>query len=113
MADKIRNDDTVLGFTLGCVNSFKARKILSSALDGTPYLQTTGEPDMKKSVTIWCESSEDRYNTDEASNTGALVSVEWKDKTFVGFIDGDIKWEQFRNENGAGEFTLLVKEVIE
>lgn len=113
MADSIKVGNTVLGVTLACVNSFKSRKILTSALDGTPYIQVTGAPDQNKKVTIWCDSPEDRYATDEASNNGALLDVEWKEKTFRGYIDGDIKWEQFRNERGAGTFTLLVKEVIE
>ena len=113
MADYVKTGNTVLGVALGCVNSYKARKILNSALDGTPYMQTTGNPDMKKEVTIWCETPEDRYATDNASNNGALLSVEWHNKTFTGFVDGDIKWEQFRNERGAGTFTLIVKEVIE
>lgn len=113
MVDYVKNGNTVLGVTLGCVNSFKARKILTAALDGTPYMQTTGNPDQNKEVTIWCDTPEDRYATDEASNEGALVSVEWHGETFTGFINGDIQWEQFRNERGAGTFTLLVKEVIE
>ena len=113
MADYVKVGSTVLGDALGCVNSFKARKILVNALDGTPHIQTPGKADQYKEVVIWCATSEKRYAADDASNDGALVSVEWKGKTFKGYISGDISWEQFRNERGAGTFTLAVREVID
>lgn len=111
MVAKIGN--TKLGDVLACKRTPQARKISNVALDGTPYVQTTGTAVDKRAVALYCDTTERRLTTDSASNDGALISVEWNDGTLYGYIDGDISWSEWKDEHGVGKFTLIVKEVVE
>lgn len=101
-----------LGDVLVCKRKPASHKVSISALDGTPYVQSTGEATDKRAVALYCDTFDRRIATDEASNDGALITVEWNDGTLYGYIDGDVNWQEGKDEHGVGKFTLIVKEVI-
>ena len=107
-----KRGNSKLGDVLACKRSPQSRKISNTALDGTPYVQTTGTAVDKRAVAIYCDTPEKRYATDDASNDGALISVEWNNETLYGFIDNDVTWREWKDEHGVGKFTFIVKEVV-
>lgn len=112
MADMIKTGNTVLGQTLMCKKQYNARNIVNVALDGTPYVQTTGTAENRRDVYIYCSTPERRDLTDNASNNGALLAVHWKGNIISGYIEENIEWQEWRDEHGVGHFTLLVSEVV-
>ena len=112
MAELIKAGNTTLGVALACKKEYNPRNIIIAALDGTPYVQTTGQPKSNREVDIYCETKAKRDNTDNAANTGALIDVHWKGEILKGYISGKISWKEWRDEHGVGHFTLLVSEVV-
>ena len=112
MADYVKNGNTTLGEVAGCKNYFTSRKILTDALDGTPYIQTTGDASQQKEVYIYCETKSKRDAMDRASNTGATLTLTWKGETISGYVDGDVEWGEWRDGRGVGHFALRVLEVV-
>ena len=92
---------------------YSAKKISNIALDGTPYVQNTGVATERREVHIFCDTYAKRDATDNASNIGALLDVDWKGTTYRGYIEKDISWREWRDGHGVGSFTLIVREVIE
>ena len=109
-----KKGNTKLGDVLKCKKNYTPQNIITIALDGTPYVQTTGVATDKREVALYCDTEEKRILTDDASNNGALITVEYsEDITLKGYIDGKITWREWRDGSGVGKFTLLVKEVME
>lgn len=112
MADLKRGNDTI-GYVVGCVKKYTSQKITNIALDGTPYVQTTGTATDKRTVSVYCATKELRDAVDEASNEGALLIISgWKGQDIKGYVEKDVTWKEWRDEHGVGQFTLMVKEVV-
>ena len=108
-----RGNDT-LGIMLRFKYKPKALKISNTALDGTPYVQNPGKATDKRESAVFCDSYEKKHAMDEASNDGALLTVLWEGTTVRGYIENDsINWKEWRDGHGVGQFTLIVKEVVE
>ena len=104
---------TNYGQVLKCTKGYTAQKINNIALDGTPYVQTTGTATDRRSVSVYCSTRDKRIALDNASNNGALVIVKgWMGNDIRGYIEKDVTWQQWRDEHGVGSFTLMVKEVV-
>ena len=104
--------NTVLGTVLQTKQKYTSLKITNIALDGTPYVQSTGSAIDRREVYLFCPTVEKRNKTDEASNKGAIISVEWNEETIRGFIENDIEWREWRDGHGVAAFTMIVKEVV-
>ena len=104
---------TNIGTVLQCDKAYSSQKISNIALDGTPYIQQTGTAVERRAVSTYCPTKEKRDKLDKASNEGALLQVTgWKGLTIKGFIEKDVRWDEFRDEHGVGRFTLVVKEEV-
>jgi hypothetical protein len=108
----IRRGSSSLGVVLGCKKNPQPQKITVIALDGTPYMQNTGTATDKRIVYVYCDTEAKRIEMDDASNDGALISVEWRDDTLLGFIEDKISWREWKDEHGVGKFSMIVKEVV-
>lgn len=108
----IKNGNKLLGTVLGFKQKYKSLKVTNTALDGTPYIQTTGKATERRDTSVFCDTPEKRINLDSASNTAALLDVTWRDVQYRGYIEGDITWNEWKDETGVGKFTLVVKEVV-
>ena len=109
----VYNKNTALGEALACVRKYESIKVNNKSLDGTIYQQTPGVATHKRNVVIFCDTYARRDATDQASNTGALLTVEWQGVTYKGYIEKDVEWREWKDGHGVGAFVLLVKEVIE
>ena len=104
---------TSYGQVLKCTKGYTAQKITNIALDGTPYVQTTGTATDRRSVSVYCKTREKREALDAASNNGTLLIIKnWLGNDIRGYIEKDVSWQQWRDEHGVGSFTLMVKEVV-
>ena len=107
-----KRGSTKLGDVLACKKKYASHKITNAALDGTPYIQTTGEATQYREVALYSATEAMRIAMDGASNDGALISVEWRDGTIKGFVDGEVTWREWTDGHGVCKFVLLVKEVV-
>lgn len=112
MAEYVKRGNTTLGIALRCARKSKARSIITTSIDGTPYAQTTGDPEIRREVSVYCETLAKREAMDDARNEAAVVTVTWQGVTYYGFVENDINWQEFRDGHGVGSFNLLVKEVV-
>lgn len=108
-----KRGNTKLGDVLACKRDFTPLNVTIVALDGTPYVQSTGNATQRRAVALYCATEAMRTATDNAANEGALITVEWNDSTIMGYIDGKVSWREWKDEHGVGKFNLLVREVIE
>ena len=104
--------NTVLGTVLSTKQRYTSLKITNIALDGTPYVQNTGSPIDRRDVYLFCPTVAKRNAVDEASNKGAVISVEWNNQTIRGYIEQDVAWKEWKDGHGVGSFTMIVKEVV-
>ncbi len=110
----LKRGNNTLGSVIECVKNYTSQKILNIALDGTPYVQTTGTAIDKRTVSVYCSTKESRDAVDDASNECALLVVTgWKGKNIKGYIEKDVTWKEWHDEHGVGRFTLIVKEVVD
>ena len=110
--NQIKQGTNLLGVILGFTQKYKSQKISNIALDGTPYVQSTGQASEKRKSHVYCDTPQKRIGMDSASNNGALLTATWKGTTYRGYIDGDISWNEWNDGHGVGEFDFMVKEVI-
>lgn len=110
----ILNGYTILGKVIGLKKNYTALKISNIALDGTPYVQQTGTAIDRRIADIFCPTLEDKDSLDDASNNGALLTVDnWGGYIIKGYIEKDIKWKEWRDGHGVGRFNFIVKEIDE
>lgn len=104
---KIGNE--TIGMVLAIKRRPEAQKMMSIALDGTPYAQTTGRAIRKYVINCFCGTNEDRTKLDDACNEGALVTVITRDNTEVtGYIEEiTLEWKEWIDGHGVTKFTLI------
>ena len=108
----IKRGTSTIGVVLGCKKNYQPQKFNIVALDGTPYVQSTGTATDKRTVSVFCDTEGKRIAVDDASNDGALITVEWRGITLRGYIEDKVSWREWRDEHGVGQFTMIVKEVV-
>ena len=106
--NEIKIDGVTVATALGCKQSYAPNKIVNTALNGTIYVQNTGKPIDRRLVHAYCESFSDREDLDRASNEGAALTIDWKDRTLLGYIADNISWQEWKDGHGVGAFTFLV-----
>ena len=109
---KAYNGSTILGEVLTCKRQYESAKVANKALDGTQYLQTTGVAAETRAIALYCDTYARRCAMDNASNNGALISVEDRDGLLKGYVKEDVSWREFPDGHGVGIFELTVKEVV-
>lgn len=107
---KVGND--VVGRAIEFRRKDKAQKVINTALDGTAYIQNTGQPIIRYDVRCYCKTAEDRDKLDDGSNYGDLITViTADDESVTGYIEDDIDWQQeWPDRHGVGHFKLIVKQ---
>ena len=105
----VKINDEIVGTALNVKKQDTAQKMLSIALDGTPYAQTTGSPIIRYIVDCYCGTATNRNKLDNASNQGALVTVSTRnDLEVTGYIEENtIDWKEWPDGHGVGKFTLV------
>ena len=95
---------------LSVVSKITPQKIVSHALDGSVYIHTIGAGRESASVAIYVATDNERIAMDAAACDGYLVTCEYKGKTYVGYIEGEIEWRTSKDISpSVGTFTLLVE----
>ena len=86
-----------------------AKKIISYALDGTVYAQSTGKATNKYEVDIYCSTSLGRAAVDTASlNCSEVILCDRGGAEHVGFIEEEtIDWKEWKDGHGVGHFTVV------
>lgn len=107
---KVVYGNTVLGQVLSFVKALEQVKIASKALDGTVYIQTVGAPTSKATVTVF-SSREEKDMLDEAEASGGLISVTYKETTYLGYIESMPQWQTtYPGKWYNADITLLIEE---
>jgi hypothetical protein len=113
MANLIYGSNTI-GSVIECVRKYTSQKVTNIALDGTPYVQTTGDATHRRTVSVYCPTSADKDALDNASNNGALLSISgWNGQDIKGYIEKDVTWKEWKDGHAVGRFTMIVKEVVD
>lgn len=107
---KVGND--VVGRAIEFRRKDTARKVINTALDGSVYIQNTGQPIIRYEVRCYCKTAENRDKLDNASNNGDLITVVINDNdSVIGYVEDDtINWQQeWPDRHGVGHFKLIVR----
>lgn len=109
---KLSRDSVTLAQILNFLPSIDQVKVTSKALDGSIYIQTIGTGTKQASVTIFATRTEmPAVNAAEAD--GALVSVVYRDKRYLGYIEAAPDWSAvIYGEGYTGSFNLLIDEEV-
>lgn len=104
----IKVDNVSIGTVLGCKKMLTPNKVVNTALDGSVYIQTVGDPIDRRQIHAYCDTIAMRNALDYAANYGAQVTIEWNNQTIVGYIENDVSWNEWKDGHGVGKFILLV-----
>ena len=101
--------NAVIGKALSTKKLPTAQKVVNTALDGTAYVQITGNPILRYSVNCYCATPEMRDAVDAASNEGAEITLIMEDSTEItGYIEEPtVSWKEWKDGHGVGRFTLI------
>lgn len=101
--------NSVVGKMLDIKRKYTAQKVINTALDGTVYVQTTGEKITRYVINVYCDTSANRDALDEAANTGAqITAIDRNSDSIIGFVEEDaIAWKEWADGHGVGKFTLI------
>lgn len=103
-------NDIVVGTVLNYKHLPEAQKIISKALDGTVYGQSTGKATQKYEVDIYCSTGSKRNAIDSASNDCSEVTMVLRDgiTSIIGIIEDEtISWKEWVDGHAVGKFTLV------
>ena len=89
----------------------QARKVISAALDGTVYAQSTGKRINKYEVDIYCATATTRALL--AAANGYCSEVTLCDRSggeHIGFIEEEtLDWKEWTDGHGVAHFTIIVE----
>lgn len=103
-------DNLVVGTVLNYKHLPEAQKIISKALDGTIYGQSTGSATQKYEVDVYCSTGSKRQAINSACNDCSEVTMILRDglTEIVGIIEDEtISWKEWVDGHAVGKFTLV------
>ena len=109
---KLSRNSVVLAQILSFLPGKSQTKVVSKALDGSVYIQTIGSATRHAAVTIFATRDE-MPAVNDAEADGAVVSVVYRDKQYLGYIEEAPDWtDKEPGEYYTGTFTLLIEEEV-
>lgn len=109
---KVSYGDEIVAQVLTFTRGVTSTKVLTKSLDGTVYIQTIGSGLKVASVTILCTTDE-KMKVDIAESEGAVITVVYRDVTYIGYIEAAPSWEIVSpGEWYKANFTLLIEEEV-
>lgn len=109
---KLSRNSVTLAQILTFLPSIDQVKVTSKALDGTIYIQTIGTGTKQATVTIFATRAE-MPAVNDAEADGALVSVVYRDKQYLGYIEAAPDWSALTpGEAYTASFNLLIDEEV-
>lgn len=109
---KLSRDSVTLAQILNFLPSVDQVKVTSKALDGSIYIQTIGTGTKQAAVTIFATRAE-MPAVNDAEAEGALVSVMYRDKQYLGYIEAAPDWSAITTgEAYTASFNLLIDEEV-
>ena len=109
---KLSRNSVTLAQILNILPSVDQVKVTSKALDGSIYIQTIGTGTKQATVTIFATRAE-MPAVNDAEADGALVSVVYRDKQSLGYIEAAPDWSAIiYGESYTASFNLLIDEEV-
>lgn len=100
---------TVRGHVLNYKRKYEAQKKVTTALDGTSYVQNLGNAITRYQIDVFCSTESNRNALDSACNECDNISIVLRDgNEVIGFIEEEeIEWKEWLDGHGVGKFTLI------
>lgn len=105
----LKKDTTIYAKVLNAKRLFEARKIISTALDGSTYVQNTGKAITRYELDIYCATGTMRDMVDEACNEGDRLTLVFDNlDTIDGFIEDEtIEWKGWKDGHGVSKIKFI------
>ena len=103
--------DTSIGTVVNAKRSPQAQKMVTSALDGSTYVQTTGGRIMRYIVDVYCSTLAKRESLDSACNEGTLLTIVFGENSSAnGYVEeNEVSWKEWRDGHAVGRFTMIME----
>lgn len=109
---KVTYNNEIIAQVLSFVPNVAGNKVLTKALDGTVYIQTVGSGIKHAKVEMLC-SREQLDSVNESEAEGGVITVVYRDKTYIGYWEEAPEWEAVsRGEWYKTTMTLLIEEEV-
>jgi len=106
---QLKKGTSVYAKVLNAKRLFTAQKIINTALDGTTYIQNTGNAITRYELDIYCATATLRDLVDEACNDGARLTLVFENlSTIDGFIEDEtIEWKCWKDGHGVSKIKFI------